>query len=286
MEVRILVTGLGPVEVALSPGARSPVLFFPGGHCSARTNCGWDPYIQSDHGVLSFSRPGYGATRVGPLTAGEFAPAVREVCEQLQVDSVAAAVGVSFGGMQAAHVAADPSLRIQRLILHSCAPSVLPYPDTRAETITGPLVFSPALQGVVWPLVRRLVRSETGLRMMMGQLSTLPVNAWWDQLSAVDKNEARQMFEGMQSGSGFVNDLRQGRPDQTLDRGAALARVPCPTLVTGSRHDGAVSFAHAQSLTDTIPGAELVELDSPNHVFWIGPSRPRVASIVSAFMHA
>ena len=187
--------------------------------------------------MVSFSRPGYGDTRVGALTAEEFAPVVREVCEQLHLDAVAAAVGVSFGGMQAAHVAADPRLRVERLVLHSCAPSVLPYPDTRAETVAGPLVFSPTLQGIVWWLIHRLVRSEAGLRLMMAPLSTIPVGEWWDQLSPIDKTEARGLFQSMQSGSGFVNDLRQGRPGGTQDRRAALMRVACPTLVTGSRFD-------------------------------------------------
>ena len=284
MEVMVVETSAGPVEIALVPGTGSPVLFFPGGHCSARADCGWALYTRSGHGVVSFSRPGYGETRVGALTAEEFAPVVREVCEQLHLDAVAAAVGVSFGGMQAVHVAADPRLRVERLVLHSCAPSVLPYPDTRAETVAGPLVFSPALQRIVWRLIHRLVRSEAGLRLMMAPLSTIPVDEWWHQLSPIDKTEARRLFQSMQSGSGFVNDLRQGRPGGTQDRCAALTRVACPTLVTGSRFDAGVRFSHAQNLADTIPGAELVELDSPNHLFWLGPSRDRLASVLAAFI--
>jgi pimeloyl-ACP methyl ester carboxylesterase len=284
MEVMVVETGAGPVEIALVPGTGSPVLFFPGGHCSARADCGWALYTRSGHGVVSFSRPGYGDTRVGALTAEEFAPVVREVCEQLHLDAVAAAVGVSFGGMQAVHVAADPGLRVERLVLHSCAPSVLPYPDIRAETVAGPLVFSPALQRIVWRLIHRLVRSEAGLRLMMAPLSTIAVGEWWDQLSPIDKTEARGLFQSMQSGSGFVNDLRQGRPGGTQERRAALTRVACPTLVTGSRFDAGVRFSHAQNLADTIPGAELVELDSPSHLFWLGPSRDQLASVLAAFI--
>jgi pimeloyl-ACP methyl ester carboxylesterase len=103
MEVMVVETSAGPVEIALVPGTGSPVLFFPGGHCSARADCGWALYTRSGHSVVSFSRPGYGDTRVGAQTAEEFAPVVREVCEQLHLDAVAAAVGVSFGGMQAVH---------------------------------------------------------------------------------------------------------------------------------------------------------------------------------------
>ena len=205
-ESRLVMTSAGLVEITQVNGERPPVLFFPGGHCSARCDCGWSIYTQSGHGVISFSRPGYGATRVGALGSKEFAPLVREVCQRLNVGPVAAAVGVSFGGMQAVHVAADTA-EVRRLILHSCAPSALPYPDSRTEAIGGPIVFSPVLQGIVWYLIRRMVHSERGLRRMMAQLSRLPIDEWWNQMSSADKAEARALFDGMRSGSGFVNDV-------------------------------------------------------------------------------
>jgi hypothetical protein len=51
-------------------------------------------------------------------------------------------------------------LAVQRLILHSCAPPVLPWPDTGAESVAGPLVFSPVSQGIGWRLIRRLVSDD------------------------------------------------------------------------------------------------------------------------------
>jgi len=283
-ETHVVSTSAGPVEIVQVPGERPPALFFPGGHCSARCDCGWGLYAESGHAVVSFSRPGYGGTRVGPLSAAEFAPLVREVCEHLDVSVIAAAVGVSFGGMQAVHVAADQELGVRRLVLHSCAPSGLPYPDTRAEAIVGPVLFSPLLQGLVWRLVRRMVRSDWGLRHMMARLSKLPVEGWWEQLSAADRDEARALFESMRSDSGFVNDLRQGRARGAAARRAAASNVQCPTLITGSPHDRGVSFAHAKDLANTIPDAVLVELDSPSHIFWIGPGRARLVSIVRSFI--
>lgn len=234
--------------------------------------------------VVSFSRPGYGGTRVGPLSAAEFAPLVREVCEQLDISVIAAAVGVSFGGLQAVHVAEDQELGVPRLVLHSCAPSGLPYPDTRTEAIVGPVLFSPLLQGLVWRLVRRMVRSDSGLRRMMARLSKLPVEDWWEQLSAADRDEARALFLCMRSDSGFVNDLRQGQARWAAARRDAVSHVQCPTLVTGSPHDRGVSFAHAEDFANAIPDADLVELDSPSHIFWIGPGRARLVSIVRSFI--
>ena len=283
-ETRIVSTTAGPVEIAELPGKCSPVLFFPGGHCSAACECGWGIYTSLGHAVVSFSRPGYGSTRVGPLSPAEFAPLVREVCEQLGIRGIAAAVGVSFGGMQAVHVANSPELRVPRLVLHSCAPSGLSYPDTRAEAIGGPILFSPILQRPVWALVRRVIRSDAGLRRMLAPLSTLPIEDWWEQLSTVDRGEARTLFESMRSDAGFVNDLRQGRPRLDAARRHALSNVRCPTLVTGSRQDGGVPFAHADNLAATIPDAVLVELESPSHLFWIGPGKELLASMVESFL--
>ena len=88
----------------------------------------------------------------------------------------------------------------------------------------------------------------------------------------------------MGSDSGFVQDLRQGRPAGGAGRRHAQTRVRCPTLVTASRDDGGVAFAHAEDLVDTVPNAALVELDAPSHLFWIGPARAQVEAAVSAFL--
>jgi pimeloyl-ACP methyl ester carboxylesterase len=281
---RVVSTTAGPVEVARVPGERPPVLFFPGGHCSARCECGQGLYAALGHEVVSFSRPGYGDTEVGPLGAAEFAPIVREVCQRLDISVIAAVVGVSFGGMQAVHVAGDPELSVPRLVLHSCAPSVLPYPDTRGEALFGPVVFSPLLQGLVWRLVSRMVRSDSGLRRMMARLSNLPVEDWWDRLTADDRDEARALFQSMRSDSGFVNDLRHAGGRESAARRSALVAVRCRTLVTGSPHDRGVAFAHAQEFADVIPTAILAELDSPSHLFWIGPGRNDLIAIVRSFL--
>jgi pimeloyl-ACP methyl ester carboxylesterase len=98
-------TCLGPVEVALTPGEGEVVLFFPGGHATAATPLCTDLYTGLGYRALVFSRPGYGRTNVGSLTAAEFIPAIARVCERLGITTAAATVGLSFGGLQAVHVA-------------------------------------------------------------------------------------------------------------------------------------------------------------------------------------
>ncbi|MEU4605455.1 alpha/beta hydrolase [Kribbella sp. NPDC023972] len=282
--VEILSTSLGEVEIARIDAAGPPVLFFPGGHCSAISDCGWELYTGLGHSVVSFSRPGYGGTRVGDLSGAEFVPAVEEVCDALALDEIAAVVGVSFGALQAVPTAMSGRIDVRRLVLHSGAPSTLAYPDTRAQRLAGPVVFGPRVQQVTWAAISRLVGTEIGLRALCASLSMLPAGRWWRSWSQQDRELARKMFRTMASGRGFANDLRQARADSSRYRRRLLQRVGCPTLITGSRHDGGVAFAHAEDFAATIPGARLVELDSPTHLFWIGPHADAARRTVQTFL--
>ncbi len=269
-----------------APGDKPPVLFFPGGHCSAAIDCGWSLYAAIGHGALSFSRPGYGLTDVGRLNAEEFVPAVAESCELLAIEETAGAVGVSFGGMQAIQVAVALPALVPRLALHSCAPSTRAYPDTRLEALSGPIVFASGMQRLTWATVARLVDSDAGLRRMVGALSKRPIDDWWHTWSHEDRAQARELFKAMRSGAGFVNDLQQGRSDRGAYRRRFQAEVRCPTLVSASRDDAGVAFGHAEDFADTIPNATLVELDAPSHLFWIGPAQAQVRGALSAFITA
>ena len=257
-ETALVETPSGGVEVVIRPGELPPVLFFPGGHCTATSDCGWELYRSLGHGIVSFSRPGYGRTSVGALSAAEFVPALDECCGALGIGAVAAAVGVSFGGIQAIAAAVGLPGLISRLALHSCAPSTYSYPDTIQERLAAPLVFSPRPQRLTWTVASNVVRTERGLRMMVGRLSTEPLEQWWGGWTEADKQAARRFFQTMSSGSGFVLDLRQARQDRAAFRRHLQTLVPCPTLVTGSRRDRGVRFAHAEDLAATIPSTQLV----------------------------
>lgn len=277
-------TCLGPVEVALTPGEGGVVLFFPGGHATAATPLCTDLYTGLGYRALVFSRPGYGRTNVGPLTAVEFIPAIAQVCERLGITAAAATVGLSFGGLQAVHLAVRLRHFAPRLILHSCAPSSLPYPDSYLQRVAVPLVFGPRSQRLTWPIVRALTSSDRGLRAMMAPLSTLPTGEWWDRWTPADRAAARKTLSQMESGSGFVTDVRQACAARSAYREAVLRSVPCPTLVTASRHDGGVAFTHAEDFVRTIPDSRLADTGAWSHLFWLGASRLAVSELVRDFL--
>ena len=176
--------------------------------------------------------------------------------------------------------------RVLRRWSCSCAPSSLAFPDTRLEALLGPIAFAPGPQILVWAALTRLVESDAGLRRTVGALSKRPIHDWWNTWSEEDRIHARELFKTMGSGAGFVNDLRQGRSDRRAYRRLFQARVSCATLVTASRDDAGVAFAHAEDFARTIPTATLVEVGAPSHLFWIGPERAQVQEAVSAFITA
>lgn len=280
--LQVVGTSYGPVEVHLTHGTLAPILFMPGGHCSAVTPAGQEVYVERGHEVVSFSRPGYGCTDVGLLGGAEFVPAIEEVCRQLAISRAAAVVGVSFGGVQAIHFAAASSIP-QRLILHSCAPSSLPYPDTNRERLGAPMLFGPA-GNLTWALVRRLVASDGFLRWMMARLSTIPPRDWFDSWGVRERSAARATFISMRSDRGFLNDLRQATPSLGRYREQAQTSVVLPTLITASRADGGVAYVHAEDLARTIPHTTLVETSAPSHLFWIGPQRHEVVDAIDVFL--
>jgi len=174
------------------------------------------------------------------------------------------------------HVAVSLRHFAPRLILHSCAPSSLPFPDRYLQRLAGPLVFGPRAQRLTWRMVRALTSSGRGLRAVMASLSTVPTGEWWDRCTPADRAAARKTFAQMDSGSGFVPDMRQARAARSAYREAVLRPVPCPTLVTASRQDGGVAFRHAEDFVRTIPDSLLAETGAWSHLFWLGASRPAV----------
>jgi pimeloyl-ACP methyl ester carboxylesterase len=281
---QIVVTGGGPVEVRYLPAEKPPVLLFPGGHATAVTPLGEHIYTSIGYGALCFSRPGYGRTDVGPLTAAEFVTLVVDTCRRLGIERSGAAVGISFGGLQAIHTATSAPGLAPKLILHSCAPSELPYPDTWPERIGVPLAFGPATQKTTWAAIRRLVASDAGLKIMMKSLTRLPEDQWWPQMSQTDRSAARATFNAMESGYGFINDVRQASRRLSSYRAHIQALVAAPTLVTASRHDGGVSFRHARNFAETIQHAHLHETAAPTHFYWIGEARADITDAVKSFL--
>jgi pimeloyl-ACP methyl ester carboxylesterase len=158
------------------------------------------------------------------------------------------------------------------------------YPDTWPERVAVPLAFGPATQKMTWASIRRLVASDAGLTIMMKSLTRLPGDQWWSQMSQTARIAARATFNAMESGYGFINDVRQASRGLSAYRAHIQKLVAAPTLVTASRYDGGVSFRHARNFAETIEHARLYETTAPTHFYWIGGAQADITSAVESFL--
>jgi pimeloyl-ACP methyl ester carboxylesterase len=91
-----------------------------------------------------------------------------------------------------------------------------------------------------------------------------------------DIGRATDFLLSCRSGRGFLLDLR-APTDVSSD-------VRQPVLILATRNDGAVSFDHADYLAATLAEAELMEVDAPTHLVWLGEGSDRTAAAITSFL--
>jgi pimeloyl-ACP methyl ester carboxylesterase len=267
----------GPVEYRLDRRDGGTVVIFHGGHMRAGLALGENIFTDLGYTVLVPSRPGYGRT---PVTTGRspsgFIRVVRQLCDHLGIERIAAVVGISAGGPTAVAMAARSPEVVQRLILQS-AVGFLPWPDRRTR-LAAYLAFNGATERISWALVRSLMRHAptTGLRLLLRDLSTKPAGHVIASLSDQDRAAMLALFSGMRSEHGFLNDLRGGP--------ALMQEITQPTLIIASRYDGSVPLAHAESLAVGIPHAELVQSEADSHFIWYSSDYAVIADRIERFL--
>ncbi|MES9542861.1 MULTISPECIES: alpha/beta fold hydrolase [unclassified Actinomadura] len=276
----------GPVEYRLEERGPRVVLMLHGGHMRAGLPLGEEVFADAGCTVLAVSRPGYGRT---PLATGaipdQFAAVIGDLCRRLGIDSLSAVVGQSAGGPTAVTVAAFLPDLVERVILES-AVGLLPWPDRRTR-VGASIVFHPGAEPVTWALLHTLMHRAPGLglKMLLHDLTRRPINELLAALTTAQRAALLELFGRMRSGAGFVNDIRTMTAPRHLDTLAAYAaRLRQPTLVIAARDDGAVPYAHAETLARTIPGARLITSAAPSHMIWLGDDYPAITAAITAFL--
>lgn len=155
----------------------------------------------------------------------------------------------------------------------------LSWPDAMTRRV-GRFIFGPSLEKPTWTIVRLLFRTlphSTGLKMMIGELSNLPVKQVLAALPEAHQAQTLELFSQMRSSSGFRNDLQ-------VMRHPAEDKPQQPALVIHSRHDGSVPFAQAEALHESMPNSELLETSAVSHFIWFHPDWPRVTEHIRGFL--
>ena len=273
----------GRVEHRFDRRGPVAVVVFYGGHMRAGLSLGEEVFAEAGCSVLVPSRPGYGRTPVSTgVSAAGFTDVTAALCARLGITEVAAVVGVSGGGPTAVAMAARHPALVQRLILQS-AVGPLPWPDRRTR-LGARIDFAPHTERVSWALVHFLMRyaPDSGLRMLLRDLTLLPVRDVVANLRPEDRTRLLALFSRMRSGRGFTRDLKEVAT--TGDLAGQARQVSQPALVIATRQDAAVRFVHAQALTAALPHSELLESRADSHLIWFGRDWPPIAERIHTFL--
>jgi pimeloyl-ACP methyl ester carboxylesterase len=279
LPTRLAATPTGPVEYRLTGAGSRTVLVLHGGHVSAAVPLGERDLLDLGLRILAVSRPGYGRT---PVTSARtrigFGEVVAQLCRYLEIDRLAAVVGMSHGGPSAVALAAGHPELVERLILES-AVSSLPWPGW-ATRVGAHVAFNSRTAPLTWRLTGGLARQAPGvfLRTMLRALSTGSGSRVLADLSLADRVEVLALFRSMQASHGFLHDIREP-VDPSLE-----ARVRCPTLIIASLGDGQVPPRHAEHLRRHIHGATLIWSHAPSHLIWFGSSARERTEQVTRFL--
>ncbi|HVU71022.1 MAG TPA: alpha/beta hydrolase [Ktedonobacteraceae bacterium] len=266
--VEYKIVGQGPV-----------VLILNGGHTNCDSGIGHAPFFREQgYQLLIPSRPGYGKT---PSSSGktteEFADTLVSLLDVLHIDSVIV-VGISAGGKTALQFAGRHPERASKLILEN-AITGLPYP-TGLVRLMSYVVFNPVVERGVWAVFRALGRRspQVALKSMMGSLTTLPVKQVLAAMSPSQQQEALIFLFSLQSGSGFLHDIRHTCGD--------LSRITAPTLIIESQFDGSKDPRHARYAAEHIPHAQLYITPAESHLMWFSDHDKAIQTTMQTFLHA
>ncbi|CAM3447111.1 alpha/beta hydrolase [Deinococcus saxicola] len=247
-----------------------------GGHCSRDTRLSHEKLAGVGFCVLTPSRPGYDAT---PADLGETAPeaarTLAALLDQLNISRVSV-IGISAAGPTALAFAALFPDRVGKLVLESAQA----WPWTPGTQRLARLGFGEA-QALTWAMARMLLQlaPRATLRLMLSQLSSLPIQQVMAELTPADQRFVEDMIRSQNSGQGgFMNDIQHILPD--------LQAVTAPTLVMFSPNDRAVSPKQARFLLAGLPNAETAEVQSTSHLLWIGPQAQQVWERRLAFLRS
>jgi pimeloyl-ACP methyl ester carboxylesterase len=129
-----------PAPYRLTGAGARTVLVLHGGHVSAAVPLGERDLLELGLRVRAVSRPGYGRTPLATArTRTEFADVVAQLCRHLEIDRLAAVVGMSHGGPSAVALAAGHPELVERLILESAVSS---FPGRAGESVGAHLAFN------------------------------------------------------------------------------------------------------------------------------------------------
>ena len=205
--------------------------------------------------VIAPDLPGFGQSSGLPRPSlSAMAQLLRQLLDALNVDHVIT-VGNSFGAAVAIQFAGD-------------------FPNTASHLVLVNGGHMPSISGLARKLVALPLLNQ-GFRLLIRQLS---FSSHALKRSFVDASKLPAIF---------IEKILQNAPvyskiafDTIMNITGPLAQPPVPTLLLWGAQDGLIPLKQAQSLQQSIPGAELISIEGAGHMPQVERPEEFVASIM------
>ncbi len=248
--------------VDMGSGAGPPVVFIHGLSGQWQNWLENIPRAAQERRVIAMDLPGFGYSEdpVEQITIPGYARCVEELCERLDLGSVAV-VGNSMGGFIAAEMAIRFPGRVERLML--CSPAGV----SSAQVRERPVMTMARIAGIsastqVAPT--KLISKRPGLRHLI--------------LALVARHPSRLKsdltWHGLVSGAGKPAFVPALGACLNYDFRERLGEIGCPTLLIWGRNDAIIPVEDAELFERLVPGLRTVILKDTGHVAMV--ERPEV----------
>lgn len=260
-------TGVGPVEYAVV-GTGTPVVVLhgsPGGIDAAALMAGFLPRDRTS--AILLSRPGYLGTELGERrTIDQQADLLAALLDHLGIER-AGVLSWSGGGPAGYRLAVRHADRVAALVAFAAISKAYHLPET--DVITR-LMFTTGVGR--WLL--RLLAAHQPKQYIAGLLSgegNLTKEQLVQRVEEVFADPVKRDFvlalgptasQDDRRRTGYLNDLDQFASITSLE----LDRITAPSLVVQGSADSDVAPEYSTFAAETIPGAELVMLDTGTHL--------------------
>ena len=244
-----------PVNVLdIGQGDATPVVFVHG-----LSGC-WQnfveniPFVSQTRRVVSLDLPGFGESPLPRerITISHYARVVQEVCDRLELETVAV-VGNSMGGFIAAELTIQQPVRVERLALVSAA-GISSSNVYRMPALTAGRIGA-AVMANQWVDNRRIAMRPRTRQLALALVARHP------RLLAGDL-----AYEGLLRGAnkpGFYAALRACVEYDYRDR---LTEIEAPTLVVWGEDDSILSVRDADEYERLIPRTKKLLMRDTGHV--------------------
>jgi 2-hydroxy-6-oxonona-2,4-dienedioate hydrolase len=276
---RIVATRAGPIEVGIGEGTRA-LLMVHG------TGGGFDQGLQfaerlslAGWRVIAPSRFGYLRTPMPADASSEAqADAFAHLLDALGIERLPV-LGGSAGALSALQFALRHPRRCTALVpivpaSHVPGRPATPAPAPWAERVIAGLLAS---DFAFWSGIT--LAPEVATKALLATDADVVARASADEQARV-RRILRNILPVSARAAGLVNDARLASRPAPMP----LARIGAPTLAVSVRDDRFGTFAAAQHIAATVPGARLLSFDSGGHI-WAGHDAELFAQ-VDAFLRS